>query len=64
MLLLIAIIIGCARVQSKPVADCSNAICHEVYITDDKSIPDALNEIVDCELKLDSQVECFKRALR
>jgi hypothetical protein len=64
ILLLSVTIIGCAKTYVRPVADCSDPVCHKVYITDDKSIVEAINEIINCELMLDSQIQCFKKATK
>ena len=57
-------IIGCSNIQIKPNVSCPDPICRQIVITDDKSILEALNIAVECEIATKEQVDCYKKALR
>jgi len=63
LILLIGLTIACARVQIRPDVYCPDPVKPSIIISDDKSILEALNLIVDYSLARESQIECYKKAM-
>jgi hypothetical protein len=50
-------------VQIRPDVYCPDPVKPSIIISDDKSILEALNLIVDYSLARESQIECYKKAM-
>ena len=58
LIVLLSVLIGCGKAIVRP--DCPDPVKPQIEITDDRSILDALNMVVDYSLSLESQITCLK----
>lgn len=58
LIVLLSVLIGCNKVVVRP--ECPDAVKPAVEISDDRSILNVLNLIVDYSLSLESQIKCLK----
>lgn len=58
LIVLLSVLIGCNKAIVRP--ECPDVVKPVVEISDDRSILNVLNLIVDYSLSLESQIKCLK----